>query len=96
MANDAPPVTDRMTAALDLFDEIANDPSMYLRMHLEAGDMQFVHTHSLLHDRTGFVDKPHAPRHLLRLWLSLPGDRQLPEVFATRYLCRHALNLAAG
>ncbi|MEM7287911.1 MAG: TauD/TfdA family dioxygenase [Actinomycetota bacterium] len=82
---DAPPLTDRMVAALDLFDEIANDPTMYIRMRLEVGDMQFVHNHSLLHDRTGFVDKPDAPRHLLRLWLSLPGDRRLPEIFATRY-----------
>ena len=31
------------------------------------------------------VDDPAAPRHLLRLWLSLPGDRQLPPVFASRY-----------
>ena len=81
----APPLTSRMVAALDLFDEIANDPAMYLRMRLSPGDMQFVHNHSLLHDRTGFVDKPRAPRHLLRLWLSLPDDRRLPEVFATRY-----------
>ena len=82
---DAPPLTPRMTAALDLFDEIANDPAMCLRMRLAPGDMQFVHNHSLLHDRTGFVNKPDAPRHLLRLWLSLPGDRRLPDLFATRY-----------
>ena len=81
----APPLTDQMVAALDLFDEIANEPGMHLSMTLEIGDMQFVHNHSLLHDRTGFVDKPDAPRHLLRLWLSLPGDRALPDVFATRY-----------
>jgi len=24
-------------------------------------------------------------RHLLRLWLSIPGDRELPEIFSTRY-----------
>lgn len=81
----APALTERMSAALDLFDEIANDPAMFLRMRLAPGDMQFVHNHSLLHDRTGFVDKPDAPRHLLRLWLSLPGDRRLPDIFATRY-----------
>lgn len=82
---EAPALTERMTAALDLFDEIANDPTMYLSMRLVPGDMQFVHNHSLLHDRTEFVDKPDAPRYLLRLWLSLPGDRRLPEGFATRY-----------
>ena len=72
-------------AALDLFDEVADDPSFHLRMELQVGDMQFVHNHSLLHDRTAFVDKPGSPRHLLRLWLSVPGDRELPDVFAQRY-----------
>lgn len=83
--DDAPPLSPDMVAALDLFDEIANEPAMHLSMTLEVGDMQFVHNHSLLHDRTGFVDKPDAPRHLLRLWLSLPGDRELPDIFASRY-----------
>ncbi len=72
-------------AALDAFDKIANDPDFHVRMDLSRGDMQFVHNHSLLHDRTGFVDKPNSPRHLLRLWLSVPGDRELPEVFAQRF-----------
>lgn len=82
---EAPRPSDEMVAALDLFDDIANEPSMHLRMSLDVGDMQFVHNHGLLHDRTGFVDKPNAPRHLLRLWLSIPGDRELPPVFASRY-----------
>lgn len=73
--------------ALDLFDEIMNDPAMYFRMDFAPGDMQFVHNHSLLHDRTGFIDHddPAKRRHLLRVWLSLPGDRELPDVFAQRY-----------
>jgi len=82
---DAPPLTDEAAAAMDLFDEIANDPAIHLRMRLEPGDMQFVHNHSLLHDRTGFVDDPAHPRHLLRLWLSVPGDRELPPIYATRF-----------
>ncbi|MEM9656262.1 MAG: TauD/TfdA family dioxygenase [Actinomycetota bacterium] len=83
--DDAPPLTERKREALDLFDRIANDPSVHLQMTLRPGDMQFVHNHSLLHDRTGFVDRPGDPRHLLRLWLSVPGDRRLPPVFAQRY-----------
>lgn len=81
----APPLTDRMVAALDLFDAIANDPVMHLTMGFRRGDMQFVYNHALLHDREAFTDKPGAPRHLLRLWLSMPGDRELPEVFTQRY-----------
>ena len=83
--DNAPRLSDTQRAALDLFDEIANDPTMHLSMRLQPGDIQFVHNHSLLHDRTGFVDDPAAPRHLLRLWLSIPGDRELPPIFATRY-----------
>lgn len=82
---DVAPLDAEMTAAMDLFDEIANDPEMHLGMDLEVGDMQFVHNHGLLHDRTGFVNKPNAPRHLLRLWLSIAGDRELPPSFAQRY-----------
>ena len=74
-------------AALDLLDRIANDPEVHLSMDLAPGDMQFVYNHNQLHDRTGFVDwpDPDRRRHLLRLWLSLPGDRKLPPIFAQRY-----------
>jgi hypothetical protein len=46
-----------------------------------------VYNHGLLHDRTGFRDwpEPSKKRHLLRLWLSVPGDRQLPPSFEQRY-----------
>ena len=81
----APRLAAEQVAALDLFDEIAETPGVHLAMTLEAGDMQFVHNHALLHDRTAFVDKPGSPRHLLRLWLSVAGDRELPPVFAQRY-----------
>lgn len=83
----APRPTARQIEALDVWDEIVNEPDVHLTMDLEPGDMQFVYNHSLLHDRTAFVDHPDPAkrRHLLRLWLSLPGDRPLPEVFAQRY-----------
>jgi hypothetical protein len=81
----------RLTAehieALDMFDALAGDPEMHVRMRLQPGDMQFVYNHSLLHDRTSFVDRqdPSRRRHLLRLWLSAPGDRELPPCFEERY-----------
>ncbi len=81
----------RLTAlhveALDCFDQLANDPRLNFLMRLEPGDMQFVHNHNLLHDRTAFEDwtDPAKKRHLLRLWLSSPEARPLPPVFAQRY-----------
>jgi len=73
--------------ALDMFDALANDPELHISMQLVPGDMQFVYNHAMLHDRTGFLDWPDPAerRHLFRLWLSLPGDRALPPVFAERY-----------
>ncbi len=80
-------LTDAHVEALDMFDALANDPALHLVMRLVPGDMQFVYNHTQLHDRTGFTDwpDPHQRRHLLRLWLSVPGDRALPESFRQRY-----------
>lgn len=85
--DDAPRLTVKHTEALDLFDQLANDVALHFAMQLEPGDMQFVYNHSQLHDRTGFVDwpEPSQRRHLLRLWLSIDGDRPLPECFKQRY-----------
>ena len=62
-------------------------PVLHFGMRLQPGDMQFVYNHALLHDRTGFRDWPNASqkRHLLRLWLSMEGDRPLPDCFKQRY-----------
>ena len=85
--DDALRLTPEHIAALDLFDALANDPALHLRMRLQPGDMQFVYNHAQLHDRTGFTDWPDPKdrRHLLRLWLSVEGDRPLPECFKQRY-----------
>ena len=73
--------------ALDKFDEIANNNKIYLKMKFLPGDIQFVYNHSILHDRTSYIDwkEDDKKRHLLRLWLSLPDDRPLPISFAQRY-----------
>lgn len=80
-------LSDAHIEALDLFDALANDPRLYLAMQLQPGDMQFVYNHALMHDRTGFHDwpEPKDRRHLLRLWVSVAGDRPLPESFKQRY-----------
>ena len=84
---DAPRLTSAHVEALDLFDTLANDPRLHFGMQLQPGDMQFVYNHALLHDRTAFRDWPDTQqkRHLLRLWLSVPGDRPLPDCFKQRY-----------
>ncbi|MGA8400101.1 MAG: TauD/TfdA family dioxygenase [Stellaceae bacterium] len=85
------PEARRLTAedheALEMFDDLANDQELRLDMELRPGDMQFLHNHTCLHDRTAFVDwpEPERKRHLLRLWLAAPGARPLPEIFVARY-----------
>jgi len=84
---DAPRLTEEHIQALDLFDALANNPELHFSMRLQPGDMQFVYNHSQLHDRTAFEDwpNPEQRRHLLRLWLSIDGDRELPDYFKQRY-----------
>jgi hypothetical protein len=84
---DVPPLTALQIEALDMFDALANDPDLHFGMELQAGDMQFVHNHTLLHDRTAFEDwlEPERRRHLLRLWLAPRDARPLPNVFAERF-----------
>ena len=84
---EVPALTEEETAALDLFDELANDPAIGMQMEFKPGDMQWVHNHTMLHDRTEFEDwaEPEKKRHLLRLWLAAPGARPLPEIYAQRF-----------
>lgn len=84
---EVPPLTARQIEALDCFDSLANDSALHFLMEFRAGDVQLVHNHTLLHDRTGFEDwpDPHRKRHMLRLWLAPFQARALPPVFAQRY-----------
>jgi hypothetical protein len=84
---DVAPLNPIQIEALDLFDELANDPNLNLLMELQPGDIQLVHNHTILHDRTAFEDhpEPERKRHLLRLWIAPPGARSLPDVYAERF-----------
>jgi Taurine catabolism dioxygenase TauD, TfdA family len=84
---DARRLTAQQVEALDLLDALADDPALHFTMEFQPGDMQFVHNHTLLHDRTAYEDwpEPERQRHLLRLWLAPAAARPLPAVFAQRY-----------
>ena len=81
---DAPRLTAQHYEGLDLLDMLAEDPEFHLDMEFAAGDIQFLHNHTVFHDRTAFVDwpEPDRKRHLLRLWLCPPNGRPLPERYA--------------
>ena len=85
------PAAQRLTpgqyAAMDLVDELCNDPAIHLKMDFRPGDIQLLHNHQILHSRGDFENwpEPERHRHLLRLWVAPPEARSLPEVFAPRY-----------
>lgn len=83
---DAPRLTSMQIEALDLMDNLCNDPEFHLDMAFEPGDMQFICNYTTLHSRADYEDwpEPERKRHLLRLWLRTPGFASLPPAFADR------------
>jgi hypothetical protein len=75
---EVPPFSADEQALLDLYEEIASAPQLYLDMQFEPGDVQLISNHLILHARTAYEDGAAAEkRHLLRLWLSLdPNARR--------------------
>jgi len=84
---DAKRLSPEQVEAMDLLDELVNDPQIHLSMAFLPGDMQFLHNHQILHSRNDFENwpEPARHRHLLRLWLAPASARPLPAIFAPRY-----------
>jgi hypothetical protein len=61
----------RARELLAAWEGYAERPEVHLDMQLVPGDLQLVSNHTVVHARTAYADDPAAPRHLLRLWLSL-------------------------
>ncbi len=85
--HDVPPLTGPQRDALAAIDRLAGDPAFCLDTMLEPGDMVFLNSHTTYHARTEFEDhpEPERKRHLLRLWLSVPNSRPLPEGWSAVY-----------
>lgn len=83
---EVPRLTARQIEALDLIDEICNDPLIYLDMTLARGDMQFVNNYTVLHSRTDYEDWPEHDRrrYLLRLWLETGRVEERPASYLDR------------
>jgi hypothetical protein len=68
-------MTAQQREALDEMQRMAATPDTYLDMDIGEGDIQFLNNRLLLHGRTGYEDHRAMARrrHLLRLWLKVPG-----------------------
>jgi alpha-ketoglutarate-dependent taurine dioxygenase len=78
---DVPRLTEAQNAALDLWAEVCEE--LCYSMDMRPGDVQLLNNHVVYHARTTYEDDP-APgcdRFLMRLWLSMPNSRALPEGF---------------
>ncbi len=82
-----PQIDKQQIEAMQLVDELANDPAIHLRMDLQQGDIQFINNHTVLHSRTSYEDypEPERKRHLLRLWLVTPDGPPLSDWHYERY-----------
>ncbi len=67
-----------ITAVQELAEELC------FEIQFDPGDIQFINNLAILHGRTGYEDyvEPERRRHLLRVWLNVPGARRLPAEFA--------------
>jgi hypothetical protein len=90
--------------AVQLVEDICNDPEIQLSFYMQPGDVQIANNYSVLHARSSYEDHddPAERRHLLRAWLTLPNGRPLPPAFEltrefrTSYLSRHAETAGAA
>jgi Taurine catabolism dioxygenase TauD, TfdA family len=76
-----PKLTEAQNAALDLWAEVCEE--LCYSMDMRPGDVQLLNNHVVYHARSTYEDDP-APgrdRFLMRLWLSMPNSRPLPEGF---------------
>jgi hypothetical protein len=94
----APQPTALQREAMDLLDQIVRRPEFMFSMRLEAGDLQFLSNHTVLHSRTEFEDapEPDIERLLYRLWLSTPDAPALPEPWRAYYRAAEAGTVRGG
>ena len=72
------PMSAAELAVLDSFEEISKRPELMLDFTLRPGEIYFINNYTILHARTAFDDgdaEEDQRRHLLRLWLDVPGMR---------------------
>ncbi len=84
---EAPRMSNAQREALDLYYSICEEERFCLRLQFEPGDIQFLHNHVVFHSRTSYVDRPGPDRrHLMRIWLSLPDGRRLPDSMKEKWI----------
>ena len=81
--DDVPRLTEVQREAFALIESIAADPTLYLNMEFEPGDIQLLNNHYIMHSRTAYEDypEPERRRHLMRLWLATEAGPPLADPY---------------
>lgn len=92
-----PAMTDEQRKALDLYDAIAASPELVLNMDFRPGDLQLLNNYTTMHARTAYIDQPEPERRrlLLRIWLVLANDLEIPVEFGDIGIIPRSAALAA-
>ena len=79
MVPGVPKLSDRQREAIDVLMKTAQE--LCFEMTLEPGDLQLINSHVTYHGRAPFEDDHDAgmSRLLLRIWLTMPNNRPLPQ-----------------
>lgn len=79
MASGVPKLSEKQKEAIDIL--MATSEELCFQMTLEPGDLQLINSHVTYHGRTPFEDDFDAgmSRLLLRIWLTMPNNRPLPQ-----------------
>ena len=82
-----PRLTPLQQEALDLLSVTMQRDDLCFHMDFEPGDIQLIDNYSVVHARTNYTDHPDPARkrHLLRLWLALPGGQPLPDQWSEAF-----------
>ncbi|MEE2760760.1 MAG: TauD/TfdA family dioxygenase, partial [Pseudomonadota bacterium] len=82
--SEVPKFTAEQADGIEMFRHLCEE--LHHRQEFNPGDIQFLNNHVIQHSRTEFEDweDSNKKRHLLRLWLEVPGLRPIHEAFATR------------
>jgi len=75
------PLSEVELDALGIVEALAEESCF--EIPFEPGDIQLINNYVIVHGRTGYQDHPDdaRKRHLLRLWLRVPGARRLPPEY---------------
>ena len=83
-----PNLSPQQWEAMALIDEINGSSEYQLHMDFQPGEIQFINNYLVMHSRTAYEDYPDPAlrRDLIRLWLTLDQDLDIPEEFNERGL----------